>query len=431
MNRLVSPPDPYKAFGKTSAGPQTSEELRRTLISRFTVITNNKHVLTETRAKIFETQEVFRLLVESVQDYAIFLLDPHGTVKTWNIGAERLKGYTASEIIGQHFSRFYPPEARESRWPDRELEIAAKEGRFTDEGWRFKKDGSAFWASVLITALRDPSGELRGFSKVTRDLTERKKLEERTQELNKELRSRLAQLSESRHQIELRTLLLQRLSGQLLHIQDEERRRISRELHDELGQILVALKLTLESPARGSVEEQKREATKLADDALSKVRNLSHLLHPPLLDESGLLPALHWYIDGLQKRSQLRIAFDVVPVAFPRLTSDIETVVFRVIQESLTNVYRHSGSADARVELHHQTDQIIIRVRDFGKGLPVEDITGGFTPMGVGITGMRERIKQLGGDFKISTMEPGTLVYVCIPLVPSEKSLLEFHSTDP
>ena len=390
----------------------------------------HKQVMIEARTK-FETQEIFRLLVESVQDYAIFLLDPGGTVRTWNLGAERLKGYTAHEIIGQHFSRFYPPEARESGWPQRELEIAAQESRFADEGWRIRKDGSAFWASVVITALRDESGELWGFSKVTRDLTERKKLEERTQELNKELRSRLSQLGESRRQIELRTLLLQRLSVQLLHIQDEERRRISRELHDELGQILVAMKLTLESPGRGSAEEYRREAAKLADDALSKVRNLSHLLHPPLLDESGLLPALHWYIDGLQKRSQLRIAFEVTPIPFPRLNSDVETVIFRVIQESLTNVYRHAASAEARVELHHQTDQVVIRVRDFGKGFFSEDLAGGFMPVGVGITGMRERIKQLGGDFKISTMEPGTLVYACIPLIPSEKALLEFRSTDP
>lgn len=386
------------------------------------LITDDGPETTDRRKKPPEGEEIFRLLIESVQDYAIFLIDPQGIVKTWNVGAERLKGYTASEIIGQHFSRFYPPEARESRWPQRELEVAAKEGQFSDEGWRIKKDGSSFWASVLITALRDPSGELRGFSKVTRDLSERKKLEERTRELNRELRSRLSQLVESRRQIELRTLVLQRLSGQLLHIQDQERRRIARELHDELGQLLVAIKLTLENAKPGFAQEQRIEAIQLADDALSKVRNLSHLLHPPLLDESGLLPALHWYIEGLQKRSQLRIAFEVNPVTFPRLNGDIETAIFRVIQESLTNIYRHSRSSDARVELHHQTDQVVIRVRDFGKGLPVEDVTGGFTPIGVGISGMRERIKQLGGDFKISTMEPGTLVDVCIPLVPSEKA---------
>jgi PAS domain S-box-containing protein len=152
------------------------------------VVSNQATKRKGAEAKVRQSDEIFRLLVESVQDYAIFLLDTQGNVNSWNAGAERLKGYKAEEIIGQHFSRFYPQEARESHWPERELEIAAKEGRFTDEGWRIRKDGSTFWASVVITALRDEDGELRGFSKVTRDLTERRNSEERTQELNKELR---------------------------------------------------------------------------------------------------------------------------------------------------------------------------------------------------------------------------------------------------
>jgi PAS domain S-box-containing protein len=194
-----------------------------------------------------QADEVFRLLVESVQDYAIFLLSPEGNVMTWNAGAERIKGYTASQIIGHHFSQFYSREARESGWPQRELEMAASLGRFTDEGWRVRKDGTTFWASVVITALRRESGELRGFSKVTRDLSERRALEERTQELNKELRNRMAQLAESRTQLELRNVELHRLSGHLVHIQDEERRRIAREMHDDLGQVLVALKMNLDT----------------------------------------------------------------------------------------------------------------------------------------------------------------------------------------
>ena len=124
-----------------------------------------------------ESEERFRLLVEAAQDYAIFMLDPQGRIASWNTGAERIKGYGATEIIGRHFSIFYPAEARESRWPERELEIAAAEGRFEDEGWRLRKDGSSFWANVVITALRDEDGDLKGFSKITRDLTERMKKE--------------------------------------------------------------------------------------------------------------------------------------------------------------------------------------------------------------------------------------------------------------
>src|SRR2546423_1335468 len=122
---------------------------------------------------------IYQTMIEAVRDYAIFLLDPAGYIATWNAGAERLKGYSADEIIGQHFSVFYPKEAREIGHPQRELEIAAAEGRFEEEGWRIRKDGTAFWANVVITAVRDDSGELIGFAKVTRDLTERRNAEVR------------------------------------------------------------------------------------------------------------------------------------------------------------------------------------------------------------------------------------------------------------
>ena len=221
-----------------------------------------------------QSDEIFRLLVESVRDYAIFLLNPSGIVSTWNQGAERIKGYRSKEIIGKHFSCFYPREAIESRWPDRELELALKEGRFADEGLRVRKDGSTFWASVVITALRDPSGELRGFSKVTRDLTERRQLEERTRELNKELRTRVTQLVESQRQIELRNLELQKLSGQLINVQDEERRRLSRTLHDELGQELAAIKMSLE--IQNTHENWLSPIVESADRAISQARNISY-----------------------------------------------------------------------------------------------------------------------------------------------------------
>jgi PAS domain S-box-containing protein len=123
------------------------------------------------------SEEKHRLMVEAIRDYAIFMLDPDGKVATWNAGAESIKGYKAEEIIGQHFSRFYPREAIERKFPQHELEVAAKHGRFEDEGWRLRKDGSAFWANVIITALYDADGRLRGFAKVTRDMTERKRIE--------------------------------------------------------------------------------------------------------------------------------------------------------------------------------------------------------------------------------------------------------------
>jgi PAS domain S-box-containing protein len=365
----------------------------------------------KTKTSLADSNQVFRLLVDSVRDYAVFVLDPEGFVITWNAGAQAIKGYTRDEILGQHFSKFYLPEAVQSGWPTRELALAEKEGRFSDEGWRVRKDGTSFWASVIITPLRDPDGQLAGFAKVTQDMTERRKWEERIQELNKELRTRVNQLDETRHIVELRTLELQKLSAQLLHIQDEERRRIARELHDELGQQLTALKMALGSPSGN------QEASQLADAALGMVRNLSYLLHPPLLDEAGLRPALHWYVDGLAKRSKMPISLSLKPQLFPRLSRDVEMTIFRVIQESLTNVYRHAGSDSARVEVEKQEEVVIVRVRDYGKGLPTDILAGRMSGgLGVGIAGMRERLRQFGGELLVFRAEPGALVEARIPL---------------
>jgi PAS domain S-box-containing protein len=355
--------------------------------------------------------DLFRLLVESIRDYAIFVLDPEGRVLTWNPGAQAMKGYTREEIVGQHFSKFYLPEAVQSGWPQRELALADKEGRFADEGWRVRKDGTSFWASVIITALRSADGKHSGFAKVTQDMTERRRTEEHVQALNRELRQRLFQLEESRRIIELRTIELQKLSGQLLNIQDEERRRIARELHDDLGQQLSALKMLLHNP------KDKNEALETADKALASVRNLSYLLHPPLLDETGLRSALYWYVEGLTKRSGIQISLGIKPQMFPRLSKEVEMTIFRVVQEALMNVYRHADTDSARVEIDKQSEWVFVRVRDHGKGLPREMDGKMFLPnAGVGIAGMRERMRQLGGELTLSRAEPGTVLEAKIPL---------------
>jgi PAS domain S-box-containing protein len=365
-------------------------------------------------SEALEHADLFRLLIESIRDYAIFVLDPQGNILTWNPGAQAMKGYTRDEIVGKHFSKFYLPEAVQSGWPQHELALAEKEGRFSDEGWRVRKDGTSFWASVIITALRSRDGSLSGFAKVTQDMTERRQAEERVQALNRELRQRVLQLDESRRVIELRTLELQKLSAQLLHVQDEERRRVARELHDDLGQQLSLLKMTL--PKVKGIEE----SAAMADTAIATVRNLSYLLHPPLLDESGLRSALYWYVEGLEKRSGIKISLVITPHIFPRLSKEIETTIFRVVQEALTNVYRHANSENARVEIDKQSEWVTVRVRDYGKGLAQEIAGATFSPrLGVGITGMRERVRQFGGELAVSRAEPGTVVEAKIPLFGS------------
>ena len=212
---------------------------------------------------------------------------------------------------------------------------------------------------------------------------------------------------------------LQKLSAQLLQIQDEERRRLARELHDDLGQQLTLLKMAL--PKISATEE----ARQMTDTAMATVRNLSYLWHPPLLDETGLRAALHWYTEGLTKRSSIQVSMTVRPHIFPRLARDIETTIFRVIQESLTNVYRHANRDSARVEIDKQAEWVVVRVRDYDRGLPQE--MGGKTrsrSLGVGISGMRERVRQFGGELSVTRAEPGTLVETKIPLFASDVGIL-------
>src|ERR1700681_919653 len=227
-----------------------------------------------------------------------------------------------------------------------------------------------------------------------------------------------AELHRKSRQLEILNRELRRLSGSLISTQDEERRRIARELHDGLGQDLTVAKIMLQGVLR---EQQSAEAsitdiTKLIDGALQQVRSVSYLLHPPLLDEVGLRSALGWYVDGLSKRGGIEISMGTQPPDFPRLTAELETTLFRVIQEALTNVFRHSRASKACVLLEKKEGEVALSIRDDGVGVPVE--ISEFRPdsIGVGIGGMRQRIKELGGELLLRNANPGTIVEVMIPM---------------
>lgn len=379
-------------------------------------------VLQHTKA-LKESEERFRLLVEAVQDYAIFILDPSGHVTTWNLGAERLKGYQADEIIGRHFSRFYPDADVRAGKPERLLEIATRDGRVEDEGWRVRKDGSRFWADVVITAFKDSSGKIVGFAKVTRDCTERMKTEQALQESQKKLR----ESEES----------LRKLSLRLLRSQEQERRRIARDLHDSLGQYLSVLKMKLDflgkPTAAKDCSTDLAECTELTEEAIKEVRTISYLLYPPMLEELGLRSAIAWYLDGFAKRSGIRTSFEITP-EFGRLDSDTELVLFRVLQESLTNIHRHSGSETADVGLLLEGEIAVLRVRDRGKGiLPEkfdENLGNSGVAFGVGLRGMSERLLQVGGSLDVRSTAEGTTVTATVP-APRKKSfrVLDFNES--
>jgi signal transduction histidine kinase len=213
---------------------------------------------------------------------------------------------------------------------------------------------------------------------------------------------------------------LKALSGRMLTLQDEERRRLARDLHDGLGQELTAAKIIVDGIRAPDAKGQAAEASTLINGALQQVRTISHLLHPPLLEELGLVAALRWYIDGLSKRSGINTSLEIQPPHLPRFTPELENAVYRVVQEALTNVFRHSGAREARVELAQTNGHLTISVRDDGKGVP-KRLTE-FKPgsVGVGIGGMRQRVSELGGKLKLENTNPGTLVQVVIPRTSAE-----------
>jgi PAS domain S-box-containing protein len=348
------------------------------------------------------SEERARVFIEAVKDYAIFLLDPDGYISTWNTGAERIKGYKASEIIGQHFSIFYPEEDKRAGKPAWELTVAKKDGRFEEEGWRVRKDGSRFWANVVITPVKDHAGTLIGFAKVTRDFTQRM----------------LAQkaLEDSQQQLRASEESLRELSLHLLRTQDEERRRIGREIHDSLGQYLSVLKMKLDSIS--PEQDEIKACAALTEQCVKEVRTISYLLYPPMLEEMGLKSAIPWYLDGFSARSGIETSFDI-PSDLGRLGRDAELVLFRVLQESLTNVQRHSTSKTADISISWADDVVTLKVIDRGKGMPAEVLEQGsqdwMGSLGVGLRGMSERLRQLGGALNVSSSDRGTEVRATIP----------------
>jgi two-component system NarL family sensor kinase len=218
---------------------------------------------------------------------------------------------------------------------------------------------------------------------------------------------------------------LQRLSQQLMNGQDSQRRHLARELHESAGQSLASLKMTLGRLRDAIVENPKLvfdlldSAVQLADGAIREVRTVTYLLHPPLLDDAGLAPALRWYTKGFAERSGISATLEITD-PFPRFSQDVETTIFRIVQEALTNVHRYSGSRSAEINLRHEDGNLRLEIRDRGCGFPpAADPSQRRTELGVGVPGMRERVRQLNGDFEISSIPgQGTTVYAVLPAIP-------------
>jgi two-component system, NarL family, sensor kinase len=234
-----------------------------------------------------------------------------------------------------------------------------------------------------------------------------------------------------------RTIALQNLSQRLLKVQDEERRKVARDLHDSTGQTLAALKMgiaVLEERLRQNqcTSDVLSEITALADQAIQEIRTTSYLLHPPLLDEAGFNSAAQWYVDGFGKRSGIKVTLDLA-IKRERLPITIETALFRVLQESLTNVHRHSGALEVSIRFQYQAETVLLEIRDCGRGIPMERLTRlreASSETGVGLAGMRERLTELNGRLEIDSDRHGTSLRAIVPLPVVAPSVPHEDSTE-
>ncbi len=376
------------------------------------------------RLKADKAGGLLAAIVDSSED-AIVSKTLEGIITSWNASAERLFGYTASEAVGQHISLVIPIDRRGE---ETVIIERIKRGERIEhfDTVRIRKDKTLLDISLTISPVRDASGKIIGASKIARDVTQRKRIEQELRESEVRYRT-LADALDT--QVQFRTQELRKrnselraLSGRLMESQDVERRHIARELHDSAGQTLAALSMQLaqirEDAKNDPVQFAKdvQSAEELVEHLTQEIRTTSYLLHPPMLDEAGISSALSWYVQGLAERSSLAIDLKISE-NFGRLPSEMELLIFRLVQEGLTNIHRHSGSKTALIRIEREENTVHVAVEDQGTGMSPErlaEIQSYGT--GVGIRGMRERVRHFNGDLVIESNGSGTKVYATLPL---------------
>lgn len=365
-------------------------------------------------------EERFRLLVNSIRDYSIILLSPEGIVTSWNPGARLIEGYEAHEMIGRHFSCLYTEEGIQRGYPGLELQIAASVGQHEDEGWRVRKDGTTFWANVVISALKDESGRLTAFARVARDLTERKAAEEQLREIAVELEQRVGERTEELVRSQQR---LRDLATELTLTEQRERKRLAGELHDYLAQLLVLMRMKIRQAAPRISDDKATSLLKEADqaitDSLNYTRSLVAELAPPSLQEFGLVEGFGWLADqmkthGLAVSIQKHLHRIVLP-------DDQAVLVFQSVRELLFNVLKHAGTDQAELAVENQQGELIITVADHGAGFDPSELTHRQEERKrFGLFSVRERMEAMGGRFVLDSHHgTGTRATLAFPYWPA------------
>jgi PAS domain S-box-containing protein len=323
-----------------------------------------------------------------------------------------LLGYSTEEYAGHSLAEFY---VKRENFDEFWRRLMAREDIHNFPGELRCKDGSSRHVLIHSNGLWD--GDRFVYTRCfIRDVSDRRKAEMALRESEARLRKAKDELENI---VQQRTVALRRLSSQVLGLQDAERRRIARELHDSLGQYLAVLKLNIEM-LRGNPasEELWAESEKLTERCISEMRTLSYLLHPPMIDEAGLASAARWYIDGFGERSGTKVSLDASD-ELGRLPGHMELALFRVLQEGLTNVHRHAKASAIAVRIARADGRVILEIRDNGRGIPAEVLqrfTESGAGTGVGLTGMRERVSELGGQLTLDSNGAGTALKVSVPV---------------
>jgi PAS domain S-box-containing protein len=354
---------------------------------------------------------------------AILVRDSADRITYWNTGAAELYGYAREEALGR-----VSHELLHTIFPeplDRIKEHLRRENRWSGELTHECKDGSTLIVASRWVLDRDNQGNPKGVLETNNDITRQKQSAEALRESEERLRiladglatqvqARTRELEQRNKEVLERSAQLRELWNRLLRTQDEERRHIARELHDSVGQYLAALSMVLEAAKnKASGNRDLEEAVRLTATCIAETRTMSYLLHPPLLEETGLASAVGWYVDGFAERSGIQAKVEISET-LGRLGNEVELVLFRVLQESLTNVHRHSGSKTVAIRIGADSQQVWLEIEDQGKGSANDLVRPG-----VGIAGMRERVESLAGEFGIRSSESGTCVRVVLPLAPA------------
>jgi PAS domain S-box-containing protein len=385
-----------------------NRELEQRVVERTQELGNKAEALELLNSQLNRKNEQLDAILQTAPDI-IFSSRGDGSRDFLSARFFEYTGASAELALGFGWIDFVHPDDRSeimSHWEKclQSREIYEAEYRIRGQAGEYR------WFRARAIPIRAQNGEIVRWYGTCSDIHDSKLLEQSIRENSTTLEK----------VVEERTEALRHLSSRLMRMQDEERRRIARELHDSLGQELAAAKMTVDGITKQSSSQLKdqsaEEASGSIDRALQQVRTMSHLLHPPLLDEVGLVSALRWYLEGMTKRSGIETTLEVQPSSFPRLTPQFETAIFRIVQEALTNVFRHSQASHSQVRLLRNENNVVVEIRDDGKGL-AEDTTK-FRPgtVGIGIGGMRQRVEEFGGELRLTNANPGAVVEVIIPV---------------